>query len=63
MLLVAAHCQKTFYLCVLMLSFGVVKILGAEQSLQDHCTLSHVCLCMFSEAGGSLFVAELGSTC
>lgn len=56
MLLAADHYQKTFYLYVLMLSFGVVKILGAEQSLQHHGTLSHVCLCMFSEAGGSLGV-------
>lgn len=52
MLLVVDHYQKTFYLYVVMLSFVVLKILGAELSLQDHCTLSHVCLCMFSEAGG-----------
>lgn len=36
---------------LLMLSF-VVATLEAEQSLWCHCTLSHVRLCVFSEAGG-----------
>lgn len=62
MLLIADHYQKTFYLHVLMLSFGVVN------SLYETIVLCHMCVCVcFLKLVGvrvrEPLCCELGSTC